>query len=378
MGRRGKGEGSIYRRASDGKWVGVLELGWVEGRRRRRLVYGSTRRGVVEKLAALRRAQEQGVDLLAPPRTVGQWLEEWLTDVKAHDGTRGSTLARYRQVVRVHLAPGLGRVRLDQLTARDVQRFLVGRSAVLSPASVVKVHAVLRVALGDAERLELVARNAARSVRAPRLARQERRVLTPAEARRFLDLVATDRLEAVIVLAVTLGLRRGEVLGLRWADVDLGAGLLRVERALQRVGGDLRLVEPKTRGSARSLRLPSLAIAALERQRARQAAERLRIGPAWQESDLVFTTPIGTPMEPRNVSRRFDQMRREAGLEWLRFHDLRHACATFLLASGMEPRTVMEVLGHSTIRLTMDLYGHVLPERMSAAAAAMDEALGGG
>lgn len=375
-GRRGHGEGSIFRHEGSGKWTAVLDLGWVDGKRRRRWVYGETRQEVVRKLAALQRSREQGTNLAARPRSVAEWLDEWLRDIKAHDGTRGSTLNRYRGVVETHLKPGLGKHRLDRLTPADVQAFIAGLTSRRAPATVVKVHGVLRVALADAERMDLVPRNVAKSVRPPSIPQPDRRFLSVAESRHLLEVAAPDRLEGVFVAALGLGLRRGEVLGLKWDDIDFEKRLLRVARAVQRVDGQVRVVEPKTRRSRRVLPMPAMVVAALERQRARQAAERLKAGRAWQDLGFVFASVIGTPLEPRNVNHRFGQLRDQAGLPWLRLHDLRHACATYLLASGVEPRTVMEILGHSTIRLTMDLYGHVLPERMAAAAEAMDRALG--
>lgn len=177
------------------------------------------------------------------------------------------------------------------------------------------------------------------------------------------------------MLGLTMGLRRGEVLGLRWDDVDLYTRTLRVQRALQRVGGEVRLVEPKTRSSRRPLPIPLLAVKALEQHRIRQDEEREVAGDSWRSTGLVFATRLGGPVEPRNLNHRFEELRRRAGLPWLRLHDLRHACATFLLAHGVDPRTVMEILGHTTIRQTMDRYGHALPERVRAAADAMDGAL---
>jgi len=375
--RRGHGEGAVYQRKEDGIWVGALDLGWVEGKRRRKIVYGKTRREVLSKLDEVRRGAERGQNLAARTRALAEWLDEWLTEIKSHDGTRPTTLRRYREIVTAHLVPELGKVRLDRLAPRDVQRLLAARRDTVAPATLVKIHAVLRVALADAERLDLVPRNVARAVKGPALGHEERQALTVEEARTFLTAIEGDRLEAVFVLGLTMGLRRGEVLGLRWEDIDLDDRVLRVRRALQRVDGALRLVDTKTRASRRPLPIPSMAARALERRRARQAAERLAAGEAWQDRDLVFTTAIGTPLEPRNVNRRFEQLRRHAGLPWLRLHDLRHGCATFLLAQGVDPRTVMEILDHTTIRQTMDRYGHVLPERLRAAADAMDQALGG-
>lgn len=253
----------------------------------------------------------------------------------------------------------------------DVRRLLAARREQVKPATLVKIHGVLRAALAEAERMELVSRNVAKAVRPPTLASPGRRALTVAEARHFLVVVADDRLEALFVLALVMGLRRGEVLGLTWNDVDLDARTLHVRRSVQRVGGRLRLVEPKTHSSRRPVPMPATAVDVLTRHRERQAKERVAAGEVWQDNGLVFASTVGTLLEPRNVSRRFNQLRDRAGLPWLRLHDLRHGCATFLLAAGVEPRTVMEILGHATIRMTMETYGHVLPERLHAAAEAI-------
>jgi integrase len=375
-GRRGHGEGSVYKRP-DGRWVGMVDLGWIGGKRRRRAVYGRTKAEVIKQLDELRRTRDRGADLTARRLTVEQWMKEWLNEIKVHDGTRQSTLDRYGQVARTHIIPALGRKRIDRLTPGEVQSFVNGLANEVAASSVVKIHGVLRAALSDAERLDLVPRNVARAVRPPRLSRVERPVLTPDQAKEVLQQAADHRNEAIVVIALTLGMRRGEILGLRWSDVDLEERSLWIRQALQRVDGQLTMVEPKTHRSRRALPLPAMVVPALERHRSRQAKERLAAGPAWQDHGLIFTSVIGTPLDPRNVHHWFCQFRASLGLEWLRFHDLRHACATFLLANGVDPRTVMDVLGHSTIRLTMDTYGHALPERMSNAASIMDDLLGG-
>jgi integrase len=317
-----------------GVWAAVVDLGWVDGRRRRKYVYADSERAAIAKRDELRRQLSLGVDLAAPARTVGEWLVEWLRDVKARDGTRGSTLRRYGEVVRVHLVPGLGAVRLEKLTPRDVQRFVDALRSSLAPASVIKVHGVLRAALSDAERLDLVARNVAKAARPPALGRVERRALTPVEARRFVSAVVGDRYESALVVALATGLRRAELLGLHWSDVDLGERLLFVRQTLQRVGGRLALVEPKTHRSARAIPLSGLAVAALESQRQRQEKDRAAAGDLWESADLVFASTIGTPVEPRNLNRRFQELRGRAGLDWLRLHDLSHAFETFLLDQG--------------------------------------------
>ena len=244
--------------------------------------------------------------------------------VKAGDGTSASTLERYDQVVRVHIIPPLGRIKLSALTPRDVQLMVSQLRQTAAPASVIKIHGVLRNALGDAERMDLVPRNVARAVRSATLTRTERRALTPAEAATLLSQLEGDRLEGVFVLALTTGLRRGELLGLRWQDIDLEGRTLFVRQTLQRVNGQLRFVPPKTHRSTRSMPLSQLAMSALSAQRVRQAEDRLLVGPAWDDHDLVFATHLGTPLEPRNVNRRFSAARSAAGLQWVRLHDLRH------------------------------------------------------
>src|SRR5918998_2853631 len=204
-GRRGHGEGSIFRRA-DGLWVGMLDLGWVNGQRLRRARYGKTRAEVVTKLTELQRTRRAGVDLTAKPRTVEEWLIEWLRDIKSTDGTRPSTLDRYHQVVRRHLIPGLGTCRLEKLSARGVRQFLTARQANLSAGSIAKIHAVLRSALSDAVRFDLIERNVAKAVKVAGAAAQERRVPTVDEIQKFLSAAADDRLGELFVLAVTLGL----------------------------------------------------------------------------------------------------------------------------------------------------------------------------
>jgi integrase len=231
------------------------------------------------------------------------------------------------------------------------------------------------VALSDAERLDLVPRNVAKAAKPPGLGRNERRALTPDEAKRLAAMIE-KRHEPLFMVALSTGLRRGELLALRWSDVDLKSGRLFVRRALQRTEGRLQFVQPKTYRSARAVPLSALTLKALERQRVAQAKERLAAGELWQAHDLVFASTIGTPLEPRNVNRVFYDRRADAGLPWLRLHDLRHAFATFLIDQGEELRTVMELLGHSTIRLTADTYGHVLAERARKATSAIDRILG--
>jgi integrase len=201
--------------------------------------------------------------------------------------------------------------------------------------------------------------------------------LTPEQARLFLGSVRGDRLEALYTVGLALGLRQGEILGLRWSDVDLDGGELRVAQALQRVNGRLQFVEPKSITSRRTVRLPNTVIRALRSHRVRQLEERLLAPDRWEKSDLVFTTSFGSPLDGRSVTRRFQAALEKAGLPRLRFHDLRHTAASIMLAQGISPRVVMETLGHSQISLTMNTYSHVMPSLKRDAAERMDAALSG-
>ncbi len=238
------------------------------------------------------------------------------------------------------------------------------------------MHAVLRRALKQALKWELVARNAAQLVDAPRVAQREIESFTPEQAKTFLDAIRGDRLEALYSVALAVGLRKGEILGLKWSDVDLDKRTLTVRASLQRINGALILVEPKSRQSRRTVALPRTVTDALRPHRARQFQERLLACSLWQDHGLVFPTTIGTPMDTRNLTRHFKRALQGAGLPLRRFHDLRHSCASLLLAQGVHPRVVMEILGHSQISLTMNTYSHVIDELQHEAAAQIDAVLG--
>ncbi|MBI4504010.1 MAG: site-specific integrase [Chloroflexi bacterium] len=367
--RRGHGEGTICQRA-DGRWCAAVSL----PNGKRKYVYSETRRAVQEKLSTVKRQLAQGLLVGTDRQIVGQFLAEWLHAVRA--SVRPKTYDAYALFVRRHIAPALGHIRLTALAPQQVQTFLNDRMAAgLSPRTVKHLHAVLRRALNQAVRWGLVARNVATVVDVPRPERHEIRPLTPEEAQRLLKAVRGDRLEALYTLALYVGLRQGELLGLRWQDVDLERAELRVVQALQRAGGQLRLVEPKSAQSRRALALPGPVVAALKEHRKRQLAEHLKVADVWHDSGLVFTTSIGTPIEPRGLIRRFHALLERAGLPPMRFHDLRHGCATLLLAGGVHPKLVQELLGHSRISITMDIYSHVTPAMQRKVAQRMEALL---
>jgi integrase len=374
--KRGNREGSIFQRA-DGRWCAVVSLGWRNGHRHRKHFYGETRADVREQLTAALRAHQQGLPVDPERQTVGQFLNRWLTDC-CEPSVRPSTLRSYRDTVRLHIAPVLGKLPLAKLSPQHVQAFIKSQLAVgLSPRSVQYHHSVLSRALNRAVKWDLVTRNVAKLVAPPRVPRHDIKPFSPEEARRFLDAITGDREEALYTVAIALGLRRGEALGLRWDDVDFDANTVSVRHALQRVTGGLQLAEPKSDRARRTIAMPGLVAKALRTHRARQLTTRLAAGSRWQDSGFVFTTSIGTPMDERRVHARFKAALARAGLRAQRFHDLRHACASLLLAQGVHPRGVMEVLGHSQISLTMNTYSHVMPALLRDAADKMDAILSG-
>jgi integrase len=363
--RRSQGTGSIYLRP-DGRWCGIIDLGWSNGKRRRRFVYGKSESEVVGKLQEVQRQILTGEPVLTGRETLEEYLECWLLDTLP--GTvKPSTERSYGAVVRQHIIPELGRIQLRKLQPAHVRRLLRQkatqprrdtkyadkRGEPLSPRMVQYIHAVLRRALEQARMDELVTRNVAALVKPPKLPRYEWQYLTPQQARQLLDAVREDRLYAIYAVAVAIGLRRGEVLGLRWQDVDLDEGTLYVRRSLQRLNGQLVLGDTKTDKSYRRVPLPRVCIASLREHRERQEKERAEALVWLDEWGLVFTTKHGTPIEPRNLLRHFQVQCEKLGLPKLRFHDLRHTCASLLLAQGVDLPIVKETLGHAAIATTM-------------------------
>ncbi len=377
MTKRGHNEGTIFQR-QDGRWVATVNLGYDGGRRVRKSFYGRTRADVKDLLAKGLRDHQLGLPVARDERlTVQTFLDRWLRD-SVEPSNRARTAQGYGVIVRRHLIPALGRIPLAKLAPGQVQALLNAKGAEgLSAQSIRNIHAVLRRALNQAHRWGLIPRNPATLVDVPRATAFEAPTITPEQARAILAAVQGDRLEALVTLTLATGLRQGEALALRWSDVDLDAGSLTVRRTLQRLRGEVRFDEPKTARSRRTVALPPTVAATLRAHRIRQVEERLWAGSRWQEHGLIFTSSIGTPMMGGDVTKRFQALLSAAELPRLRFHDLRHGCASLLLAQGVHPRVVMEQLGHSTIALTMNVYSHVIPALQRDAADRMDAMLGG-
>ena len=372
--RRGRGEGSIYKRA-DGRWAGAVTVGYRQGTQERKTIYGRTRKEVQDRIHAVLQRQSQGISLPGERQTVGDFLTHWLKFV-AKPRLRPRTHESYESTVRLHVRPYLERVSLSKLTPQRIQTWLSDLSAAgASPRTCQYARVVLRAALTQAIKWDLVVRNAAALANSPRVVTREITPLNPAQARTLLDHCADHRLGSLFAVALSLGLRLGEALGLRWSDVDLNNELLHVRRSLQRIKGGIAFSAPKTARSYRTLVLPRVAIATLTTHRVRQLEQRLAAGQRWGGHDLVFTNRDGNPLDRANVRKQFHRLLQTAGLPQIRIHDLRHTAATLLLLQGVNPRTVMELLGHSDVTMTLNTYSHVLASLKQDAARRMDDLL---
>jgi integrase len=335
-----------------------------------------TRLVVAAKLSKALADRESGLTYDAGKQTVEEYLARWLSN-SVRDTVRRRTYERYESIVRVHLTPAIGKVKLKTLTPDHVRGLYRKKlDGGLAPRTVLHIHRTLSKALKQATDDGLIPRNAAALVKPPRPRREEIRPLNRDQVRALLEAVREDRLEALYVATVIAGLRRGELQGLQWEDLDLEAGALQVRRTLSEPRGGYIFEAPKS-GKGRNIRLTQRARTALREHRKRQLEEKKRLGTLWQENGLLFPSSVGTPLLGGNLNRAFKALLKRASLpQSFRFHDLRHTCATLLLKQGVNPKFVQELLGHADISLTLNVYSHVLPDMGDIAAGAMDDALG--
>ncbi|MGD0895858.1 MAG: site-specific integrase [Acidimicrobiales bacterium] len=393
--RRRQGDGSIYRRQADGRWVGSVQLHSQDGHRRRKVVYGKSEAEVVGKVRQLNFEISRGLPTPNSRITVEELLRRWLSDV-VPGRVSASTLRNYRIVCERHVIPVLGSKRLIALTPTDVQvllsqkqesrlprpvstrRGVVERSTAggYSPCTVKLIRGVLGQAVGQAERWGMVARNVVALTEGPRVAPSESRTLTPQQARALLDAANGERLEAAFVLLLCLGLRKGEVFSLRWADIDFDNSVVTVGPTVSRVENSLVVGSPRTAKSRREANLPRQVVSALSAHQVRQSAERLLARDAWHDNGLVFTTETGGPIDPTNFRRIFDRVTKKARLSGWQPRELRRSCASILRAQGVSSEIVARVLGYSSTRFVDD-HGQILDPQPEQVAEAMSAAIWG-
>lgn len=377
MGRRAAGEGSIYK-LKNGKFAAMLTVGYADGKQQRKKFEGKTRRAVAEKLAIARRQIAAGVNLTSKAQPLRVFLKRWLEDT-VMPTARPRSITTYAQVIQDYINPSLGDIVVQKLTVQQIQQLLTDLLRRDFAAATVRLtRTVLRQAMQQAVDWRLIDHNPADRVTVPKATKRVVDVLTPEQARALLEAARGDRLECALRLALSLGMRRGEVCGLCWSDVDLERGVLHVRGNVQYVPGNgLVYGQPKTDSSERTIKLPATLIAALRWHKERQRAERAAMGDGWQENDYVFVAANnGGMLNPCVLVEAFKRALKVAGLPLtVRFHDLRHGCASFLIAQNVHPKVISAILGHSSIQITMNLYGHLLPGTLDDAASKVDDLL---
>jgi integrase len=402
--KRGNGEGSIY--PVEGGYRGYVWVTSPDGIRRRKYVKGRTYEETKEAWLALHTRARSGPIASAVP-TVAEYFAYWLAEV-VEPNLAPKTYEKYEMFSRLYIVPGLGTKRLDRLQVRDIRAWLnrlrqvcqccaqgkdaarpcderrccaIGRCCDqrLSDRTIKDIRDTLRAALANAVAEEAIPRNVASVIRLPTTRKVKRAYWSVDEARAFLESarIDDDPLYAAYVLVLVLGLRRGETLGLCWDDIDLEKRKVSIIRQLQRSRGELLHRETKTPGSEAILPLPDICLTAFQLRAERQAADRVRAGDIWHDTRLVFTTTLGTPYEPRNFARHFALRCSKAGVSHIRVHDTRRTCASLLVALNVHPRVAMQILRHSQIAITMQVYSEVPSEATQKALRRLGRSLDG-
>lgn len=340
----------MYRRRRDGRWVASIDV-----RGRKVVAYAVNKTEAVAKLKQLRTTYDGRA---ITNETVAAYLTRWLAANERY--WKPSAYQFNEKYVRVHLVPALGQKKLAKLTGSDIEAMLRGKHGTMSATSVGHIYTVLHNALNYAENLDILIRNPMRGLRKPRTSGVTFQTFTRDEARRLIEAVKGDRMEALYLVAINTGMRQGELLALRWRDVRLDAGMLAVRQS-------------KTRAGVRGVVLTPLAVEALTAHRERQNVERQAGG--WT-GDLVFPDEAGQPYSANRLRKSWKRLITRAGLPNIRFHDLRHSTATLLLEAGVNAKLVQELLGHSRVNVTLDTYSHVTPILHTSVANTMQGILG--
>lgn len=390
------GEGSIYKRMRDGRhvgYVGALSYETENGATQRVRVYGRTRGEVRDKLDKARDRIAAGAPVKDSSRTVGDWLAHWRATTLAASDRKESTRELYANLSRRHLEqPPFGAIRLDRLKPSDVEALVLALRAKMKPAktgddsgelvraladaTIRQAYTILRSGLDGAVRDGLIARNPAAAVKRPGVARREAKHASAVDVTKLLLCAEGLRYRSVLVLIAATGLRRGEALALHWSDVYFDNETLVVRGTLGRVGGRLVISEPKTDRSRRTVPIAPPLVAMLRAHRADQAAERLVAGDQWTDAGLVFASEFGTPVDPRNILRTIQIAADKAGMTDIGVHTLRHSAAVAWLEAGVHIKAVADLLGHSSIAITGDTYGHTSDDTARAAIDGLSSALG--
>lgn len=387
--RRGRRGGGTAWQLPSGQWRGQISLGIAGGKRVRISRTGATQAEVLRKLREAKRDEERGLPVLSKSPRLGEYLTQWLRTMK--EQRRPATYRFYETIVRIHLVPEIGHIRLHKLTQRDVNLLLARKLKLarlaeaqkadpsilkpgekpirFSPATVDAIRRTLRAALNDALRDDLIGRNVVSLSDTVEVEEFEGRALTRREAERFLEVIRGTRYEVLYRVALCLGMRQGEILGLQKKYLDFEEDVIDVQYQLQRVDGLLTLTVPKTRKSRRKLPLPGNLSRVLQSHLRQQKEDRLKAGGRWQGEhwQLVFMTPLGTPIDPSNLTKDFRLRLQQAGLEQMRFHDLRHSALSFLAAEGAHESVQQAIAGHTQRRTTAH-YTHAQLEAMREAA----------
>lgn len=378
MTRRAHGEGSIYQRV-DGKWCAQLRYeDPLTGVPLRVSFYGRTKTEVRGKLRDAAARVNAGSPARDSKVTLAQWLETWKAGPLAASTRKPTTKALYTSLAETHLEPApLGALPLDKLRPSHVHKLIVDKRGVkLSESTLRQVYNVLRLALDDAVREGLTASNVCEKVPRPKAGTREARFLSTAEVAKLIEAAQGTRYQPVLALIALTGMRRGEALALKWSDIDFEERTLSIRGTLARVDGALTVSEPKTERSRRVLPLSPAVSRLLEAHRRSQRVERMRAANIWTETGHVFTTETGRPVDPRNVFRALQVAAKKVKIEGIGLHTLRHSAATAMLENGVNLKAVSAFLGHSSIAITGDIYGHVTDDASRAAANALADAIG--
>jgi len=366
--KRAPGEGSIYKRGN--RWVAQVGSG-----KNREYQYFNTQREASAWRQKAVEQRRQGLVFAGSKVPLSKFLDEWL--IVAKTSVRPNTYAQYSQIVHQHINPTLGRILLKDLRPDHVQTLYTSKLASgTSPRTTQMIHAVIHRALNHALSLGLVIRNVSDVVTRPKVPHKEMKTLDDYQVRQLIQAAGGSRFQVLFWIAVTTGLRQGELLGLKWSDMDWQTGRVQIQRQVQRIKGEgLVFSEPKSASGRRVITLGKATVEKLLEHKEKQYQEKILAGEKWQDYDLIFPSPIGTPLDYANVRKAYKKCLAQAGLPDIRFHDLRHTAATLMLQQGINPKVVQERLGHADISLTLNTYSHVLPSMQEEAAEKMDELL---